>query len=71
MKQYSVDRIVGGIAVLTDDNGAVKEVPCKDLPAEVKEGDILSFDGECYRLEAEKTADKKEEVKRLIDALFQ
>lgn len=70
MIKYSVDRLEENIAVLIEENGTVKDVPKSQLP-QVREGDILLFDGESYLLDSDETEKKRQESRRLIDALFQ
>ncbi|MBQ4052167.1 MAG: DUF3006 domain-containing protein [Clostridia bacterium] len=70
MRQYSVDRIVDNRVVLVDEKGATVEISACDLPS-VQEGDLLTFDGEHYNLNKEQTKQKREEVKNLINSLFQ
>lgn len=49
--KLTVDRITEGIAVLEKEDMSHIEVPVNLLPCGVKEGVVLSFDGEAYRLD--------------------
>lgn len=70
MKYYSVDRIEEDIAVLVDDQGEALEILLSQLPAEVKEGTVVSiFDG-AYVIEQHETDRRRQEVQSLIDDLF-
>ena len=71
-KIYNVDRIEAGIAVLFDEDENKKEVPAANLPAGVKEGDILSFDEKsgAYTVEKEKTAQAKADLSERLSNLF-
>lgn len=71
MKKFSIDRFEDGIAVLIDENKEKINVSRCILPEQAAEGDVLSFDGEKYVMDSAATADKKAEVKSLIDELFQ
>ena len=71
MKKFSIDRFEDEIAVLIDENKEKINVSRCILPEQAAEGDILSFDGEKYVMDPAATADKKAEVKSLIDELFQ
>ena len=41
MMLYSVDRFEGDIAVLVDESGASREVPCVVLPVACRPGDMV------------------------------
>lgn len=45
---FSVDRIVGDIAVLEDDTGGCQNVPLAQLPAGIAEGSVLERTEEGY-----------------------
>lgn len=70
--EVCVDRLEGGFAVLLDDAGGVRNVPLADLEAGVREGDILTcgVDG-VYRRNAERTAERRAQIQRKMDALFE
>lgn len=70
MIKYSVDRLEENIVVLVEENGTLKDVSKYELP-QVREGDILLFDGETYLLDLDETEKKRQESQSLIDALFQ
>ena len=57
--KLSVDRIVEGIAVLEKEDMSHIEVELALLPDDVKEGSVLSFDGERYKLDS-----SEEELRR-------
>lgn len=71
MKYFSIDRIIDAVAVLIDDNGEKQCISLKQLPSDVKAGDILIFDGNKYVFDPSKTEEKRKEAKALIDQLFQ
>lgn len=53
MMKLTVDRITQGIAVLEKEDMSHIEVSLNLLPGGVKEGSVLCFDGEAYRLDSE------------------
>lgn len=53
MMKLTVDRITQGIAVLEKEDMSHIEVSLNLLPCGVKEGSVLFFDGEAYRLDSE------------------
>lgn len=76
-KQYTVDEIIDRkYAVLLDreDESKKLDIPLKDIPTKVKEGDIVNLefkDNKIISSEVDIVATKKarEEVKKLLDEL--
>jgi hypothetical protein len=66
---YIIDRFEGDMALLEHER-SITEVPRHLLPAGVKEGDCLLFDGERYRLDEKETQARKERIKRKMDPLW-
>ncbi len=62
MMKLTVDRIVEGIAVLEKEDLSHTEVSVNLLPAEVKEGSVLSFDGSTYTLDADTEAEIRSRI---------
>lgn len=50
--KLTVDRITEGIAVLEKEDMSHIEVPVADLPQNVKEGNVLDFDGCVYSIDS-------------------
>lgn len=71
MKQYSVDRLEGDLAILIDDQNTITEILKKLLPDDTKEGDILIQVGAEYKKENGYTENKRKESAELIDQLFE
>jgi len=67
---YSVDRIEGDFAVLQDEHGSIRDVNLKDLPENIKESDILKFDGNIYIIDEERTVQVKENSEKRFKKLF-
>lgn len=60
--KYTVDRIEEGFAVCEDENGRIVNVEISTLPADVREGDIISLEnGKAVILE-----DETQERRRMI-----
>lgn len=70
MKKYSVDRIENGVAAVEDENGNIVNLKISELPQGVKEGDILSFNGEKYDILSDETAQRRKELLNLQRSLF-
>lgn len=70
MKKYSVDRIENDIAVSEDENGNIVNIRLSELPSDVKEGDILSFNGEKYAVLYDETEQRRKALLNLQKSLF-
>ena len=71
MKQYSIDRFEGSYALLIDEEGTTVKIFRTLLPLGAKEGSVLTFDNNQYYLESKATEQKRNEVKGLIEDLFE
>ena len=71
MKLFTVDRIEGDIAVLECENGDYVNIELKNLPKNIKEGDVLNFEnGSCFLDESETKA-RSEKIKKMMESLFE
>lgn len=71
MKLFTVDRIEGDIAVLECENGDCVNIELKNLPKNIKEGDVLNFEnGSCFLDESETKA-RSEKIKKMMESLFE
>lgn len=66
--RYTVDRIEGNYAVCESDDRTMRNIPLDDLPAGVKDGDIVEDTGTGFVL-VDSSADR-ENVKEKMDSLF-
>ena len=71
MKQFSIDRFEGQIAILIDEEGKKASIRREDLPQNAVEGDVLYLEGEKFVKNPSETDQKRAEVQSLIDELFQ
>ena len=71
MKRFTVDRFEGDKAVLECENGETAVFERRALPKNIKEGDVLRFDGGSCYLSAEETAKRRKKIRRLMDSLFE
>ena len=69
MKEYSVDRIEGEMVVLIHED-ETRSLSLDILPKGLQEGDILLWDGVCYKIDNDLTAKRRQQVRELIDDLF-
>ena len=66
---YAVDRFEGSLALLEDDEGTIHRVDREQLPAGVRESDVLRLEGNRYLLDTEERDRRKEAVRRLQEQL--
>lgn len=71
IKKFCVDRVEEQFAVCIDDSGDILNIPCENVPSDIKEGDILVFKDGAYHIDTEETVHRREEVRNLLDELFQ
>lgn len=64
-----IDRIEGKFAVI-DNEGIMLDVPLSVLPADVKEGDMLSFINGMYIVNNETADEQRAEMAARLDKLF-
>ncbi|CUH93437.1 DUF3006 domain-containing protein [Herbinix luporum] len=72
MKKYIVDRFEGEYAVCEKEDLTLVNILRSKLPAETKEGDCLveKDDGSFY-IDIEATMDRKQQIRRKLDSLFE
>lgn len=69
--KYIIDRFEGDYAVVEDENKLMMDVHLKDLPKEVKEGDVLVKIGESYSVDLGETERRKKTIEELVDDLWE
>ena len=69
MNLWSVDRIVGDMAVLVDDNGNTRDIAMGELPDSIKEGVLLRLIDGVYITDKAATEMRKNAVLSLQDKL--
>jgi len=70
MLHYTIDRIEGDTAVLESDDGEVINIKLTDLPAGIKEGDILKFENNIYTIDEQRTKQGKKDIEERFNKLF-
>ena len=66
---YSVDRIIGEVAVLEDADGRCQNVPLSELPEEISEGMRLCLTATGYVVDAQGAESRRQRVLGLQDRL--
>lgn len=69
-KTYIVDRFESEFAVCETEDLKFVNINKELLPKNVKEGDIIIFDGENYSIDIEKTNSRKKEIEDLTKDLW-
>lgn len=68
---FSIDRFVGDVAVLIDEQEKAHDVPRAQLPARAKAGDMLRFEDGLYHLDDDAARARREQILRLQNKLRQ
>ena len=66
---YSIDRFEGDVAVLVDDDANTVDVMRSLLPPTAQCGDMLRCEDGCYTVDADETATRRAQIRRLQDKL--
>ena len=68
--RYIVDRIEGGVAVLERDDLELVDVPLSELPEGVRQHDCLEEDGGSWRMDLDRTSERKRRIEEKMRRLF-
>ena len=68
--KVSIDRFEGEIAVCEQENGEILHIEKSRLPENAKEGDVLDIDDDMIIIDHDETKQRKEQIKKLVDDLF-
>lgn len=72
MRKGVIDQIEGNQAVIEWlDNGERMDLPCRELPEKAQVGDVLFWDGTTWKVDQEETAQRKREIGRLMEELWE
>ena len=66
---YSVDRIESDLAILVDEEENSYPVPLLELPTDIKVGDMLRWQDDCYCLDERMTQERRSYVLSLQEKL--
>ncbi|MDK2821473.1 MAG: hypothetical protein PWP31_1438 [Clostridia bacterium] len=66
-----IDRFEGEHAVVELEDGKMKDIKKSLLPDNAKEGDVLIINEKGIKIDKEETHKRKEEIKSLMDELFE
>ena len=68
--KYAIDRIEENIAILESINDKTqKEVPIKVLPSNIKEGTILTYENNIYKIDEVTEHERRTSIKNKFDML--
>lgn len=68
--RYIVDRIEGDVAVLERDDLAFEDVPLSDLPEGTAQHDCLELERGAWRIDRERTEERKRLIAEKMRSLF-
>ena len=66
-----IDRFEDGFAVIEDDNGVFFSVNIEKIPKDAAEGDCIFFKNGVYLLDEDKTKERRSEILRLQNGLWE
>jgi hypothetical protein len=66
-----IDRFEGDFAVCENDNKIMVNISKKELPSEVKEGDVIYKYDEKYIIDLEETKKRKQEIQDITKNLWE
>ena len=69
LKAYVLDRYEGAYAVLEDSTGRTYDVLRDELPADIREGDVLHENEGTYIIDEKATEEKRIKLKKISDSL--
>lgn len=65
-----VDRIEGAFAVCEMDDKSMQNIALSELPAGIKEGDVIAMDNGTYVIDAKQTKECSERIAQKMNRLF-
>lgn len=65
-----VDRIEGAFAVCEMDDKSMQNIALSELPAGIKEGDVLVMDNDTYVIDTKQTKERTERITQKMNRLF-
>lgn len=65
-----VDRIEGAFAVCEMDDKSMQNIALSELPAGIKEGDVIAVDNGTYVIDAKQTKERSERIAQKMNRLF-
>jgi hypothetical protein len=69
LRTFVIDRYEGTYAILEDNRGRIYDVLRDEMPANAREGDILTEDEGIYVIDEKATEVKRAKVQKISDAL--
>lgn len=70
-KFFIIDRIENHLAICEDFfTGNQKEIPVKEITSGFKEGDVIFKEGLTYKIDIEKTIQRKIDIKLKFDSIW-
>ncbi|WP_342399985.1 DUF3006 domain-containing protein [Weizmannia sp. FSL W8-0676] len=69
--KYIVDRIEGEFAVCEKDDRTTVDIRLSELPSGVQAGDVIIVENGIPRIDRQLTKERKAQIKKLADELFE
>jgi len=68
--RYIIDRFEHEMAVLEDEEKKMIQISNKYLPKGAREGDVIILEHNVYTIDQDETKKRKENIKKMIDELW-
>ena len=69
-REYTIDRIEEGIAICEGNNTENIKINLSQIPNDAKEGDILIYEDDKYYIDENKTKQRLDEMRSLLNNLY-
>ncbi|MED4313336.1 DUF3006 domain-containing protein [Heyndrickxia coagulans] len=69
--KYIVDRIEGEFAVCEKDDRTTVDIRLREIPSGVQAGDVIIVEDGIPRIDRQLTKERKAQIKKLADELFE
>ena len=67
--QFDLDRLEGHVAVLVDRDGRSLNISVSQLPKDIREGDVLSYDGKTFIRDEKAKKAALQEARNILDKI--
>lgn len=68
--KYIIDRFKSDYAICEDENQQMVNIPIKELPANLKEGDCLIYKNGVYTIDSNSTEARKKRIRDKMNDIF-
>lgn len=66
-----IDRIEGNIAVCEKEDGSFVDIDVKELPADAKQGDVVTIENGTSYVDKEETSERKKNIEDIMKDMWE